>query len=85
MLSFMQPSKGDLPGISRIYNEESAYWTGGAGCPVVLLFSMLLDMSRLHTGTYQGHHGMYCNQFWDEKSGIAPTEGSLARLFGTRE
>ena len=57
--------RGDLPNISRIYNEESAYWTGGAivGWPS---FSMPGHVS-LHTGTYQGHHGMYCNQFWDGK------------------
>jgi phosphonoacetate hydrolase len=71
--------RGDLPNISRIYNDQSAYWTGGAivGWPS---FSMPGHVS-LHTGTYQGHHGMYCNQFWDRgKSEIAPTDGSLADL-----
>ena len=69
----------ELPNLARIYNENSAYWTGGAivGWPS---FSMPGHVS-LHTGTYQGHHGMYCNQFWDrERADIAPTDGSLADL-----
>ena len=70
---------GDMPNLSKIVNSDAAIFQGGAivGWPSYSLPGHI----SIHTGVYQGHHGMYSNQFWDrERQTLAPTDQGLIAL-----
>jgi phosphonoacetate hydrolase len=69
---------GQLPQLSRIADDQSAWINGGSivGWPS---FSFPGHVS-IHTGAYQGTHGIISNSFWDrEKESYAP-QYSLSTL-----
>lgn len=76
-------ANGQLPQLSRIADDQSAWLTGGSivGWPS---FSFPGHVS-IHTGAYQGTHGVISNSFWDrEKESHAP-QYSLSALLANPE
>ncbi|MEC8277527.1 MAG: alkaline phosphatase family protein [Myxococcota bacterium] len=75
--------EGNVPQIARIENGQSVWLNGGSivGWPS---FSFPGHIS-LHMGSYQGHHGILSNTFWDRAQWQIAPQYSLSTLLADPE